>query len=461
MPIRFLTEKDKEDMILTPTDSKYFDIDYDGIICLKPEYRGHPANTTYPYAVSDNGINVDGSLINELPERIVIPDSIGKTAVSGFAAGMFSYNYRVKEIVLPDGVTELPESFCRYAINLKAIHNTESVTKVGKTFIAYTSVEKALFPNLTDVVAQSFGAAGYLKVVDIGNNITEIPKQCFLYARALSVVKGGAKVTKIGEQAFDRTVSLKNLLFLPQVTELSKKAFYLSRIQFDWSLLSGKCTFGDLSTPVIDNTVDWSGITFTACEHTLNTLMSQSDPRWTNLPLGETGKTYNVGCATFCILHIHSALSGKTYSHPDEFVEEVKNTSFGVIKDGNNPASNNKAIELLRALGYKVTPCKVDSNGEMVDNSARTKADYQALCDALARGAYVFAEVSNSSDVNDRHAVVLYGINEIGEVLIADSAYGSELSLGEPGINRNNFVYRMPYLNTTGPNSDFIIVEKQ
>ena len=98
----------------TPTDEKFFDIDYDGIVSLKAEYRGHPTASnigSYPYSESDMGADNDGSKIDELPEKIVIPEVINGRTVVGFQPGMFYANYRVKEIVFPISVTAIPEAF--------------------------------------------------------------------------------------------------------------------------------------------------------------------------------------------------------------------------------------------------------------------------------------------------------------------------------------------------------------
>lgn len=457
MAVRFLTNEDKQELndkiCPASTDARYFDIDYDGVVCLKPEYRGHPTNTTYPYAVSDNGVGTDGSKIEELPEKIIIPEYIGDTPVSGFRAGMFHYNYRVKEIVLPDGVSELPDYFCRYAKNLKVMSNTAGVTKLGSNVLAYTSVKKALFPNLIEVSASALASCGYLKIADIGNKITEIPEKCFNQCFSLSVVKGGKSVTKIGKQAFHWTRSLKNLSFLSQVTEIGEKAFYFSRIQYDWSSLTGECTFGNLATPIIDNIIDyWSGVEFTPCENPLNTLMSQHDPVWSNSKIGETTKTYLYGCATFCILHIHSAFSGKTYSHPDEFVAELKSAGY-TLTDSTNPTDINKVCSVFETLGYKTTP--------YIGTEKTTAEMYKAMLDALARGAYIYTQCGTANSADSGHVIILYGVNSIGEVMIANSDYPPVYSFGESGVNKECFVYHMPYQNTTGPDSDFIIVEKQ
>ena len=433
--------------------ARYFDIDYDGIVSLKPAYRGHPANATYPYAVSDMGIGADGSKIDELPEKVVIPEVIDGTAVTGFQAGMFHYNYRVKEIVIPDGVQELPDYFCRYAINLRTVNNTEHITKLGGNVLAYTRVEKAIFPNLKEVAQQSLGACGYMLIADIGDNITELPKNFFAQDVMLSQVKGGASVKAIGETAFQVTRNLKNLPLLSHVTSIGKNAFYKSRVQFDWSTLDGKCTFADRATPVIDNTNDyWSGATITPCENPLGTLMSQRDPRWKDEYFGDTNKTYYNGCAVFSVMHVHSALSGRTYYHPNEFAEELRAIDPALVSNAKHPTVFANMVSLLQTLGYNTT---------VYDSITITTDIYQAVCDALARGAYVISSISTTTDANSGHVVVLYGINSIGEVLVADSENMATTTLNDNGVERDKLMYRMLYQNLSGPASDIVIVEKQ
>lgn len=437
----------------TATDERFFDIDYDGIVSLKPEYRGHPTTseiTSYSYSESDMGADKDGSLIDELPEKIIFPEVICGTAVTGFQPGMFMHNPRITEIVLPSVVSKLPDYFCRYAMNLRSVHNTEHVTELGKVVFGYTRIEKALFPNLQKVTTASLGACEFLYIADIGNNLTELPTQFLAYNYMLSAVKGGEKVTKIGPKAFYQTRNLKNLSFLSNVTSMGDNAFYLSRVQFDWSTLNGKCTFGKFSTPIIDNTEDyWSDVSYTACENRLVTLMSQVDKEWKDEYCGTTGLTYEYCCSVFSTLHIHSAITGKNYSHPDEFVSELKAIDDSLLSKEKIPSKFANQVELFNSLGYKTTTY----------TSAITTEVYQAVFDALARGAYVCVEVSTSISENNGHVVVLYGINSIGETLIADSAYAHQ-KYQEYGIEKALFLYRMPMQNTTGPNSKIIIIEK-
>ena len=105
---------------------------------------------------------------------------------------------------------------------------------------------------------------------------------------------------------------------------------------------------------------------------------------------------------------------------------------------------------LIQALGYTTT---------MYDSINITAEIYQAVCDALARGAYVLAGVSTPTDADSGHMVVLYGINSIGEVLVVDSENTATTVLNGC-VDQGKLRYRMPYQNLTGPASTIIIVEE-
>ena len=430
-----------------PTDAKFFDIDYYGVVSLKPEYRGHPADETYPYSVSDNGAGNDGSKIDELPETIVIPEFIGRTAVSGFAAGIFSDNWRVREIVLPDTAAALPDRFCNGAGNLRSVKNTEHIISVGKQAFRNSGIEKALFPNLRELGSAAFGQAPLLHTVDIGDHITTIQGGTFANCNKLSVVKGGKSVTSLAASAFINSHSLTVLSFMPQLTSIGNNAFQNSRIQYDWSTLTG-CTFGNNATPIADNTVNyWSGYTPTPCENPLNTLLCQSNPIWANETWGDNGSPYHSCCQLFAVMHAHSALSGKTYETMQEFeneVRELENESFftDAIKtcDG--------VVQLIEALGYTAT----------VYSGVQSAEAYEEICQKLNNGAYIFSDTSSASDPNAGHKILIYGINEYGEMLIADSDNMND----KIGIydDVNLYTYALPLQNTTGPDSALIAIEK-
>lgn len=428
-----------------PTDDKYFMLDENGIIALKPEYRGCPTAETYPNSISDLGVGVEGSKIHDLPKRIVIPETVGGVAVTGLADGMFYHHHRVEELVLPNTVTIVPTEFCRYTYNLKAVRNTEHIKSIKSKAFMDCRIEEALFPSLETAEVQTFTQCPYLHTADIGN-LVNVPAVMFGNCYELETVRGGVNVTTIAQNAFSGTMSLKNVAFLAManIVNIGNNAFFNSRIQFDWSKLTG-CTFGTNATPVMDNTTDYWSKTignrhYTPCENRLVTLLSQWHPLWTNEPVpGPSGKTWGTGCATLCAIHIHSGFTGKKYAMPQEFEADV---GLEVLE----AHLTEKAVALYENLGYSVTSY----------TGALTEEAFRDVMDSLAAGAYVHIAQGTSSNVNAGHAVIAYGVNELGELMIADSA---------PPTNRvcvynENFTYQIPLQNMTGPDGDIIIVRK-
>lgn len=409
----------------------FFDIDYYGVISLKSEYTQ------------------DGSKANELPEDIILPEIVNKTAVIGLADSMFKDDWRVKSIAFPSTVNIIPTEFCNGAGALRNISNTEHITAVRDMAFRNTGIGKAIFPNLKELGTGAFTQCVLMSVVDIGNTITEIPSVCFVNCKSLSAVKGGASVKTVKSMAFMFTYNLTSAPFIAGVTKMENSAFQNSRIQYDWGSLN--CTFGTCSTPIQDNTTDyWSGYTPTECENRLVTMMCQQDPRWANMQWGTTtgtNQTYAFGCSPMSILHIHSAFTGKKYATPKEFEAEISQLPNGASWLSDMPKTTAKRAELLEALGYKVTTYTGTITADI----------YRNVCEKLKAGAYVSLAVGvSASNPNGGHAVVLYGINKYGEVLALDSDNGNHYV----GVYDDFFTYATPFQNMTGPESDIIIVEK-
>ena len=432
---------------------KYFDIDDTGVIALKPKYRGCPTANTYPLSVSDNGVGKDGSEIYNLPIRIVIPEVINGVAVTGLANGMFYYNGVVEEIVIPNTITTVPEAFCLYTYNLRVVENTEHITQIGTKAFMNSRVEQALFPNLEEMGAQAFTQSTFLHTADIGK-IQTIPLGAFVACTSLQAVKGGENVTTIETSGFERTHNLKDVSFLSllNVTNIGNSAFSCSRIQFDWSKLTN-CTFGTNATPVADNTTDYWSRTignhfYTPCENRLVTLFNQRHPLWANEKIGNTGFNWSVGCGNLCVLHIHSALTGKKYATPFDFEVELdgKSASDGTLLLNIMADNPTNAEKFYKGLGYTTTSYTGILN----------EAAFQDMLDALANGGYLHISKSTSGNVNSGHAIIAYGINELGEVMFADSDTKTHLV----DVYNDKFTYQTPFQNVTGPDSDVIIVRK-
>lgn len=432
----------------------YFSITDAGVVSLKPDYRGS-GKTSYPESVG-NGTQA------ALPEKLVIPDTIDGIQVTALAPGMFYGNTRVKEVTIPDAVTAIPESFAMYAINLRTVNNTENVTSIGNTAFAATRVKQAFFPNLTEMGTMVFALDGYLETVDIGK-VTAIPERAFADCAFLERVLGGENVTSIGPRAFYHTHKLRDLPLLAHVTSVADYAFFGSRICT--SLPAG----GDIGTkafPTVDNTKDfWTGVPYTPCKNRITTKLSQTNPEWAKESfLKDDARGYGAGCALFCVMHIHSAITGKYYSDPRDFVDELKNDKSEAnlsrfLYYDNWPGLFINVSKMFDALKYRT-----EVHG-LADGDDLTAADYKALVDALAAGAYVYSQAGLYDEWRDNdyfdggHSVVLYGINELGEVCVLDSAIRHE-PFRESGFepDADVYTYTMPYQNLVGASSNFVIV---
>ena len=393
----------------------------------------------------------------ELPDTLIIPSVFMEEEIGGLAPGMFYRNRRVRKIVLPNTVTTIPADFCYLAKNLREVHNTEHVIKIENSAFGYTRIKKTCFPSLTTLGEEAFLTCAYLESADIGS-VTEIKCKTFKNCALLREVIG-EKVETIREQAFVNTRSLRYLPLLEHVTNIGDHAFFYSRIS-EYNLPEN-CTLGSNPFPMNDNTTDfWTDVKITPCINKIRTKLSQINSAWGTTPylLDDPSKNYRIdGCPLFSTMHIHSAISGKYYSHPDEFIKELKQKGLSkFLYKANWPGHFENVAPLFRALGYHTEVIGTDTT--------LSKDDYQTLVPALAAGAYIYTQVGTYDDyahgAYDRgHAVVLYGINELGEVCVLDSDVLHETFRSgglEPGIDV--YTYTMPYQNMVGPGSDFVIV---
>ena len=377
---------------------KYFVVDVDGLVSLKPEY------------------NADGANNSELPEVLVIPDVINDIAVTALSEKMFNKNHRVRSVTIPHAVTTIPKTFANKAVNLEEVKGTENIEVIGQIAFQQCGIKKAIFPKLKSFEGQGqFIQAANLSIADIGNSVTAISPRCFAGCERLSLVRGGASVADIGEIAFNYTRSLKNLPLVANVKSIGNQAFLCSRVNFDWWEFerNSGCTFGTTDpTPAHYNASDWwSDCTSVPCENPLGSTFHQKNPEWANCQIPNSSSTYGTGCTEISTAHIYSALTGVTFDTPRYFVENIvggiDNGSLlvptGKDKDGNPVYRFEDMANWLTALDLQ---CEL-----LFYNNDTLKNVYAAL----AAGGMILTFVHPS------HTSVIYGVAENGEMLILDS----------------------------------------
>ena len=415
----------------------YFDITDDGMISLKPEYRGACTKSEFTYGVSDNGIKVNGSKNSELPESIVIPEIVNEIAVTALAPAMFAWNNAVKSIIIPTHITEIPSSFCRASACIKAVSGTENVKVLGDSAFRQTLIEKISLPALERADGnRQFHNCVYLTVADIGNKITALPDYFFGCCERLSCVRNGESITSVGGQSFYVTRRLMPPVFLPKLKNIGAQAFRMGRVSYDWASLVG-CTFGANATSLQLNPTDyWSACAYTPCNTPMRSTFSQKNPAWVNNEVGNTGYTYSNGCVVVSAAMIYSALMGVDISSPEEYVAQVEAVAPDVSYLVSAFFTNQK--QYLEAVGLSAEY-----------REGMNAANLQAIYDALADGALVLA------GIDEAHAVVFHGVTEKGELRVTDPQCYAYM-LGDYRAH----TYTMPIQNLMLADDHFLIVTK-
>lgn len=384
----------------------YFQITEDGVLSLKPEYRGESTRTNYPDCISDRGSGVAGSKNSELPDYLYIPEIVDGIFVNQLANAMFSMNQAVEYVVLPNTITRLPEMCFDQCWHLKAVLNGDRITSIGEKCLQASSVERAFFPNLMSLEANnSFLCCGRLVYAHIGD-VESIPDTAFERCPALHTVKHNGKIKTIGKRAFRNTPRLRVIDPIGSVTSIGNYAFYGSRYEYNWDSLAG-CSFGTNATCKQLNPTDiWSACTFTPCENPAPVHFSQYNPAWADQTVGNTTTKYSSACVFFNLLHVYCALRNIVVTSPKEFESIVAQIAPDVLAyDGYMDTLASR----FRALGINAT-----------HYTSYNQTVLQTIYDALAAGGYVCVTTGSGEKITG-HSVVICGVNSDGEFIVLDS----------------------------------------
>ena len=415
------------------TDEIYFDITADGVLSLKPEYRGAGQSTSIPQSVSDNGVGRAGTQNKELPEEIVIPETVRGITVTSFAKGMFWGNRQVRRIEIPATVSEIPTAFCREAWNVTEVRGTEQV-KILNSFAFYAcGITRASFPALEVFNGtKHFSRCAYLAVANLGTTIRAIPEGCFEHCERLVDLRCSPEISMVGKTGFYMTFRLKELPFLGSLTDVGDYGFLISRVNVD--AINPECRFGVRATSKDFRGGDyWTepGKNAKPVNTPLYATFNQDNPLWKDKPIGNLARTWDTGCIIVCAAMAYSSLEKKDLASPEEFTDAVYSAN-SALKDV-DPGSQIDGIEqYLEAVGYDV-----------VRYTEFNTANLKALYDALAGGALVIHRcLADATDGN--HDVLIHGINADGEVLCVDPSSASVL------IGRSDTItYSMSIQNRT------------
>ena len=359
----------KEEALKVASSVEYFDIETDGTIYLKPEYRGSAIDfktnssivtdlgetvckNMNDYSESDNEFGKDGSKISSLPEVLYIPNEVKGTKVTKLAPAMFAYNKRVKQVVLPQGITTIPNECFAYAIHLESVKNLESVTTVEYGSFFASGVLEIDLPNLTTLGQRAFMKSGHLKKIHLGK-IATIPDRCFEHCNDLEEITNDGTITTVGSGVFFNTVKLKKADFVSSLTNIGSYAFNRCALNFDWVAFKEKnpsVVFGDYATPL-----QMAGSSLTSAHYNIKTKerilpaplrINQGDPRWRDTQLN-INETHNTGCRYFSVMNAYCGIRGLNYDNAYE-LDEINKAIIVEIdeKESTAEAFNNYLYEI-------------------------------------------------------------------------------------------------------------------
>ena len=140
---------------------------------------------------------------------------------------MFYQCTKLKEIVLPDGVTSIGNSAFEGCSDLTTITIGDNVTSIGDyDFIdcfALTSID--IPDNVTSMGVYAFEGCSALTTVTIGNGLTSIKASAFRDCSALTTITIGDNVTSIGDSAFEGCSALTSIDIPDNVASIDDSAF--------------------------------------------------------------------------------------------------------------------------------------------------------------------------------------------------------------------------------------------
>ena len=140
---------------------------------------------------------------------------------------LFLNGEEIKDLVIPNGLTNIRESTFAYCSGLTSITIPNSVTSIeGFAFSNCTGLTSITIPNsVTSIGERAFSECTGLTSVTIPNSVTTIGEQAFFRCEALPSITIPGSVTSIEESAFYACLSLNSVTISDGVKSIGKEAF--------------------------------------------------------------------------------------------------------------------------------------------------------------------------------------------------------------------------------------------
>ena len=166
-----------------------------------------------------------------------IPDTYQGEKVVGLRGNTFSNMPFLKEVTLPDSITEIRGQAFKNCKKLERVTLPENLTYLGgEAFYHCSSLEEVKLPaGLTEIRGNTFEECSSLLRIEIPDNVTRIGGHAFYGNTSLEevVISPDSKLQQIGSSAFRCCDSLQEIT-LPRGVSVNERAFKETPVRIDY-----------------------------------------------------------------------------------------------------------------------------------------------------------------------------------------------------------------------------------
>ena len=170
-----------------------------------------PATQKITYELRNGGYTV--TCVPDI-ETVVIPESVKDLPVVAIGKNAFKDRNKVKYVKLPASLRLLENKAFSDCYGLRELEIPEGVTEIGKWCFSYCGelIEIHLPSSLRKMGWNAFGGCKKLKKIEIPPNVDEIDSYCFSGCHQLTEVILPDGLKKIHDDAFEKCIKLRQVM---------------------------------------------------------------------------------------------------------------------------------------------------------------------------------------------------------------------------------------------------------